>query len=219
MPLKLYMHPLSSFCQKVLVALYENATPFEPELVDLGNEISRADFLKVWPVGQFPVLRDGDRVIPESSIIIEYLAQHYPGKIPLIPDDADRARETRQEDRFYDLRVQVPMQKIVGDRMRPDGQKDPFGVQQARAQLQTAYSLIDRTMSTRLWATGDQFTMADCAAAPALFYANWALPLSGNLRHARAYHDRLMLRPSYVRAIEEARPYFALFPQAATETA
>ena len=148
MLLKLYMHPLSSFCWKALVALYENDTPFEPHVVDLADETSRAAFLKVWPIGKFPVLRDAanDRTIPESSIIIEYLAEHHPGRVQLIPRDADLAREVRLLDRFYDLYVQEPMQKIVGDRLRPAEKNDPYGVERARAALQTAYARTDGEM-------------------------------------------------------------------------
>ncbi len=216
MSLKLYFHPLSSFCQKVLIALYENDTPFEPHLVDLGNEASRAAFLKIWPIGKFPVLRDeaADRTIPESSIIIEYLAQHYPGKVPLVPADPDLARQTRMQDRFFDLYVNVPMQKVVTDRLRPAGENDPHGVAQARTLLETACGMIDRDMATKTWAMGDTFTMADCAAAPALYYANLVMPLGAKHRHAAAYLDRLVKRPSFVRVDREAQPYRALFPQA-----
>src|SRR5215468_9365521 len=135
--LKLYYHPLSSFRWKALVALYENDTPFEPVVVDLGEEKSRAAFLEVWPIGQFPVIRDEGRdwLVPESSIIVEYLDQHFPGPTRFIPADPERARQTRMRDRFFDLHVQVPMQKIVGDRIRPEGQRDPYGVDQARARL------------------------------------------------------------------------------------
>src|SRR5712691_9504927 len=145
MSLQLYFHPLSSFCQKVLVAFYENDTPYERHIVDLANEASRADFLKIWPIGKFPVLRDDakDRTVPESSIIIEYLAQHYPGKTRLVPTDADLARQTRLRDRFFDLYVNVPMQKIFTDKMRPAGKNDPYGVEQARTLLQTACRMID----------------------------------------------------------------------------
>jgi glutathione S-transferase len=215
MSLKLYFHPLSSFCQKVLIALYENDTPFEPCLVDLGNETSRAEFIKIWPIGKFPVLRDeaADRTIPESSIIIEYLAQHYPGKTALVPADADLARQTRMRDRFFDLYVQVPMQKIVGDRLRPAGSNDPHGVAQAKTQLETALGMTDRDMATKTWAMGDAFSMADCAAAPALYYANLVMPFTDTHRHAAAYLDRLVNRPSFVRVDKEAAPYRALFPK------
>jgi len=213
MPLTLYYHPLSSFCQKVLVALYEDDTPFVPRLIDLRDAASRAELLKVWPIGKFPVLCDGDRTIPESSIIIEYLAQHYPGKTQLVPADADLARQTRMRDRFYDLYVDVPMQKVVGDRLRPAGNKDPFGVEQARAALQTAYGMIDQDMTSKTWAMGDSFSMADCAAAPALYYANLVAPFSETYRNVGKYFERLMVRPSFARVVKEAEPYRAMFPK------
>ncbi|MEA2987404.1 MAG: glutathione S-transferase [Alphaproteobacteria bacterium] len=214
MCLTLYFHPLSSFCQKVLIALYENDTPFEPHLVDLADARSRADFLKVWPIGKFPVLRDEarDLTVPESSIIIEYLARHHPGKSQLVPSDADLARRTRMSDRFFDLHVQLPMQKIVGDRLRPAGKNDPFGVEQARAQLQTALDLVDQDMTAKTWATGDAFSMADCAAAPALYYANLVAPFAANHTNVARYFERLMERPSFARAVAEAEPYRKLFP-------
>jgi glutathione S-transferase len=215
MSLTLYFHPLSSFCQKVLVALYENDTPFEPHIVDLFGEISSAEFKKIWPIGKLPVLRDGarDRTVPESSIIIEYLAQHYPGRTELVPADAELARQTRMRDRFYDLYVNVPMQKVVTDRLRPAGRNDPYGVEQAKGQLATAIDMIDREMATRTWAIGEAFGMADCAAAPALFYADKVMPFGGTHRSAAAYLGRLMHRPSFARALGEAQPYFALIPK------
>ena len=215
MALKLYFHPLSSFCQKVLVALYENGTPFEPHIVDLGNEVSSAELRRLWPIGKFPVLRDetNDRSVPESSIIIEYLAQHYPGRTQLVPMDAEAARETRLRDRFYDLHVNVPMQKVVTDRLRPAGQNDSFGVDQAKALLKTACGMIDQEMATKTWAMGDAFSMADCAAAPALFYADKVIHFGETHKNVAGYLDRLMRRPSFARALEEAQPYFALFPK------
>lgn len=215
MSLTLYFHPLSSFCHKVLIALYETETPFEPHIVDLQDETSRSDFQKIWPIGRFPVLRDAarDLTLPESSIIIEYLAQHHPGRTRLLPADADLARETRLRDRFFDLYVQVPMQKIVGDRLRPAGRKDPHGVEEARRLLGTALDLIEQDMAARTWAVGDAFTMADCAAAPALFYADKVMPFGDGHRHVAAYLARLMERPSYARVLEEAKPYFGLFPE------
>jgi len=215
MSLELYFHPLSSFCQKVLVAFYENDIPFEPHIVDLANETSRAELKKVWPIGKFPVLRDHarDRTIPESSIIIEYLAQHYPGRTQLVPADTDLARQTRMRDRFYDLYVNVPMQKVVADRLRPAGTHDPHGVEEARTLLRTALGMIEQDMGTKTWAMGDAFTMADCAAAPAMFYANLVVPFGDTHKNAAAYLGRLMERPSFARAVEEAQPYFALFPR------
>ena len=215
MSLKLYFHPLSSFCQKVLVALYENDTPFEPHIVNLFDATSSAAFKKIWPIGKFPVLRDEsrDRTIPESSIIIEYLQQHYPGKARFVPEDAELARQMRFQDRFYDLHVSVPMQKVVTDRLRPAGKSDSYGVEQAKALLQTAISLVDRSMATKKWSMGDNFTMADCAAAPALFFANKVMPFGAAYPNAAAYLTRLMQRPSFARAVKEAEPYLTLVPK------
>ena len=215
MSLKLYFHPLSSFCQKALIAFYENDTPFEPHIVDLADAKSSAAFKAIWPIGRFPVLRDeaNDRTVPESSIIIEYLAQHYPGRTQLVPADPELARQTRLRDRFYDLYVNVPMQKIVTDKLRPPGKNDPHGVEQAQALLLTACGMIEQEMATKTWAMGDAFSMADCAAAPALFYVNLTMPLGGTHRNAAAYLGRLMERPSFARALKEAQPYFALFPK------
>jgi glutathione S-transferase len=215
MSLKLYFHPLSSFCQKALVALYENDTPFEPRIVDLGDEASSAEFKRIWPIGKFPVLRDEakDRTVPESSIIIEYLGQHYPGRTQLMPADADLARQTRFRDRFYDLYVHEPMQKVVGDRLRPAASKDPYGVEQAKVRLQTAYGMVDREMTTKSWAMGDAFSMADCAAAPSLFYANLVMPFGDTHKNVARYFGRLMERPSFARAVREAQPYFHMFPK------
>jgi glutathione S-transferase len=215
MSLTLYFHPLSSFCQKVLIALYENGTPFEPHIVDLFNETSSAEFKKIWPIGKFPVLRDGakDRTVPESSIIIEYLAQHYPGATQLVPADAELARQTRMHDRFFDLYVNVPMQKVVTDRLRPAGKNDQYGVEQAKGQLAIAIGMLEQEMATKTWAMGEAFGMADCAAAPALFYADKVMPFGGTHRNVAAYLGRLMGRPSFARALGEAQPYFALIPK------
>ena len=215
MSLKLYFHPLSSFCQKALIAFYENDTPFEPHIVDLADAKSSAAFKAIWPIGKFPVLRDeaNDRTVPESSIIIEYLAQHYPGRTQLVPADPELARQTRLHDRFYDLYVNVPMQKIVTDKLRPPGKNDPHGVEEAKRLLLTACGMIEQEMATKTWAMGDAFSMADCAAAPALFYVNLTMPLGGTHRNAAAYLGRLMERPSFARALKEAQPYFALFPK------
>lgn len=214
MSLTMHLHPLASFCWKPLIALYENGTPFTSVVVDLGNEQSRAAFLKLSPAGKMPVLRDEalDRAVPESTIVIEYLNAYYPGPVELIPADIDLARQTRLADRFYDFYVQHPMQKIVGDRLRPEGKTDPFGVEQARAQLRGSYAIIDQDMQSRAWAMGEAFTMADCAAAPALFYANKVEPFGDKYPAVRRYHDRLLRRPSVARVIEEAQPYFKLFP-------
>lgn len=215
MPLTLYYHPLSSFCMKVLIALYENETPFTPHLVDLMDENAAANLKKMWPIGKFPVLRDEirDATVPETSIIIEFLQLHYPGPVQLIPQDGARALQMRLRDRVFDLYLNMQMQKVVGDRLRPAGQKDPQGVADARNTLETTCSLVDTYINGKTWIMGDDFTMADCAAAPALFYTDKVMPLAENHRNAAAYLDRLMQRPSFARVLEEAEPYFSLFPK------
>jgi glutathione S-transferase len=214
MTLKLYFHPLSSFCQKALIALYENNTPFDRQIVDLMSDEGRAAYLKLWPVGKMPVLCDEarNRTIPESSVIIEYLQRFYPGPTTFVPDDVEQALQVRLRDRFFDLYVNDPVQKIVTDKLRPSGQSDPTGVARAKALLETAYGLIDKEMATKPWACGDAFSMADCAAAPSLFYADKLLPFRNSYPHLAVYFDRLLQRPSYARALREAEPYMKMFP-------
>jgi glutathione S-transferase len=214
MLLKLYFHPLASFCHKALIALYENKTPFEPVIVDLADETSRAAFRAVWPIGKMPVLRDDarDHTVAESTIVIEYLDAHYPGATRFLPADPDRAWQTRMWDRFYDHYVQEPMQKIVADRLRPAGSNDGYGVGQAKGQLREAYAVIEREVAPKTWMMGDAFTMADCAAAPALFYAHTVVPFGETQSRLAAYLDRLTGRPSFARVLGEAEPYFRLFP-------
>jgi glutathione S-transferase len=214
MSLTLMFHPLSSFCHKVLIALYENDTPFTPQIVNLMDEGERAAFRKLWPIGKFPLLRDEARdwTVNESSIIIEYLDQHFPGKTRFIPADPELARQMRFRERFFDLYVHLPMQKIVGDRLRPEGNKDPHGVEEARETMRTALGMIDQAMAAKTWANGEDFTMADCSAAPALFYADKVMPFAATHPAAHAYLGRLMQRPSYARALQEAEPYFKFFP-------
>ena len=216
MSLILHFHPLSSFCWKALTALYENDTPFTPNMVNLGDPDERAALLKLWPICRFPVLEDKARgkVVPESSIIIEYLDRHYPGRTRFIPEQADRALQTRLRDRFYDLYLHLPMQKIVGDRLRPADKKDPHGVAEARAQLKTSYAIIERQMTDGTWAMGSDFSLADCAAAPSLYYGDKVEPI-GEFKNVSAYLDRLQARPSFARVLREAEPYFGLFPKAA----
>lgn len=214
MVLTLHFHPLSSFCFKALIALYENDTPFTPHQVNLGDPTERAALLKLWPIGRFPVLSDAARqaTVPESSIIVEYLDRHYPGRTRFLPTDADLALQTRLRDRFFDLYVHLPMQKIVGDRLRPAGAKDPRGVEEARAQLRTSYAMIEQQMSDGGWAMGDEFSLADCSAAPCLFYGDKVEPVA-EFKNVAAYLDRLQARPSFARVLKEAEPYFHLFPK------
>jgi glutathione S-transferase len=214
MSLKLYFHPLASFCWKALIPLYENDTPFEPVVVDLANAESRASFAAVWPLLKFPVLRDDarDRTVAEATAVIEYLDSFYPGATRFVPKDAEAAWQTRMWDRVYDHYVHEPMQKIVTDRLRPAGGNDAVGVEQAKVQIQETYALLDREIGSRTWAMGSEFSLVDCAACPALFYANTVLPFSPAQRNLPAYLDRLMARPSFARVLREAEPYFPFFP-------
>jgi glutathione S-transferase len=212
MSLKLYAHPLSSFSWKVLIALYENATPFELITVDATT---RADLLRLWPIGKFPVLVDAARgeTVPESSTIIDYLDCYHPGPVRFTPADAALAWRVRLRDRFCDLHIHAPMQKIVGDRIRPAGQKDPFGVEEARASLAKAYPVMETQLAGGTWLCGDAFGLADCAAAPALYYADKVQPLGDEHAATKAYLERLKARPSLARVLEEAEPFFKHFPQ------
>jgi glutathione S-transferase len=214
--LTLHYHPLASFCWKVLIALYENDIPFTPNVVDLSDPTERARLLALSTLGKFPVLQDDTRneIVPESSIVVEYLDQHYPGRTRLIPADGNLARQIRLCDRFYDLYVHLPMQKIVGDRLRAEGKRDPYGVEEARGQLRKSYTMLDAQMAaTGPWAAGASFSLADCAAMPSLFYGNMVEPFTDTYRNLAGYFDRLKMRPSIVRTLEEASPYFSMVPK------
>ncbi len=213
MTLKLYLHPLSSYCHKVLTALYENDTPFEPVMLDATT---RAQFRKLSPLGKFPLLQDETRgeLVPESTIIIEYLSLYYPGKVALIPADPERARQVRMRDRFFDLYLHTQMQKFPGDRLRPADKRDPYGVEEARRAYLAALDMLEADLAGKTWVLGDEFTMADCAAGPALFYGNLFYgPLRDSHPVSMAYLDRLMQRPSYARALREAEPFMHLLPK------
>jgi glutathione S-transferase len=216
MSLVLHYHPLASFCWKVLIALYENDTAFAPKLVDPGDPDSRAEFAALWPVAKMPVLEDRARgaVVPETSCIIDYLDAFHPGQVRFVPAELEQARQVRLWDRIFDNYVQAPMQKIVGDRIRPEGRRDAFGVEEARTLLATALTMVERDIAGKPWAAGDDFTMADCAAAPALFYADKVMPLAGVYPNALALLERLKCRPSFARVLDEAEPYFQYFPTA-----
>lgn len=210
--LTLYYHPFSSFCQKVLVALYERDVPFEGVLV--GDAESKATLERLWPMGKFPLLRDEarDETIPESSVIIEYLDRFHPGPQPLVPADRELALKARQWDRFFDLYVEVPLQKVVGDSLRPEDARDPHGVEEAKAVLVRAYDLLEASLPPADgWVAGEAFTLADCGAAPALFYAGMVEPFAGRPR-LEAYYRKLRDRPAFARAVDEAREFRAYFP-------
>uniref|UniRef100_E1TBH0 Glutathione S-transferase domain protein n=1 Tax=Burkholderia sp. (strain CCGE1003) TaxID=640512 RepID=E1TBH0_BURSG len=217
MSLKLYAHPFSSYCQKALIALYENGTPFEFRLLAHDNPQVMAEFAELWPIKRFPVLVDGGHTVMEASIIIEYLGLHYPGPVALLPADARAALEVRGMDRFFDNYISTPQQKVVFDSLRPEAERDKRGVAEARAMLDTAYAWLDKTMADREWAAGGTFSLADCAAAPALFYADWTHPIDARFAQVRAYRERLLARPSFARAVDEARPYRPLFPLGAPD--
>jgi len=210
MPLTLYYHPLSSYCHKVLVALYEQAIEFEKKIIDLTNEADRAALQALWPLCKFPVIHDHarQRDLAESSVIIEYLDHFHSGQHPLIPADWDTALEVRLWDRFFDLHVQAPMQQIVADRLRATR----GDLSRERAALMTAYGMLERQLAGRTWVASPDFSLADCAACPALFYASTLLALPEDCRHLQAYFERLTQRASFQRVIDEARPYFSLYP-------
>ncbi len=212
---RLYAHPFSSYCQKVLVALYENGTPFDYR--NLEDPQSKDELAALWPLRRFPVLANGERTVIEASCIIEYLDVHYPGPAKLIPTDPDTALQVRMLDRFFDNYISTPQQKVVFDSLRPETERDPYGVGEARAMLETAYAWLDRHMAGREWAAGTAFSMADCAAAPFLFYADWTQPIGHGFSHVRAYRERLLARPSFKRAVDEARPYRSYFPLGAPD--
>lgn len=205
MSLTLHYHPLSSFCMKVLVGLYELGLPFERNVVDLADAAQRDALLRLSPIGKFPVLCDGASVVPESTCILEHLG--------LVPSDPERAAECRFRDRFFDMYIHLPMQKVVGDRLRPEGQRDPLGVADAKAQIATSYAILEAELGEDGWALGREFSMADCAAAPALHYAAKVVPFGAHRRVA-AYYERLAARASFARVLDEAKPYASMFPAA-----
>lgn len=211
--LRLYYHPFSSFCQKALIALYEKNVAFEGEIINFAEPGHRERLEEVWGLAKFPVLRDEDRdvTVPEATLIIEYLDNELEALPRLVPEAPDEARRVRLLDRLFDNYVSTPLTKIVVDNFRPEGGSDKIGVEEARALIEKSYGVLERELAEDGWATGDAFTLADCAAAPALFYANTAVPF-GEHRKVAAYYQRLLHRPSFARAVEEARPYRHFFP-------
>jgi glutathione S-transferase len=215
MTLTLYAHPFAAYCWKVLIALYENGSPFRYRMVD--NEAAFAELAGLWPLKKFPVLKDGEASVIESSVIIEHLMHRYPGPTRLIPEGIDAALRVRFMDRFFDNYVMTPMQKLVSNRLRTETERDAKGVAEARAMLDCAYEWLETQSAPQAWAVGSQFTMGDCAAAPALFYADWVHPIGDRFPGVRAYRARLLARPSIARTVDEARPYRKLFPLGAPD--
>ena len=210
MTLELFAHPFSSYCQKALIGFYENDIPFTYRMLEdvgVGEELA-----SLWPMKKFPILRDDDRVILETSIIIEHLQVRHPGPVRLIPDNPDHAVEARMLDRFFDNYVMTPQGKFVFDALRPPECRDPYGVEEARKMLDTSYAWLNKRMDNRTWAVGDAFTLADCAAAPSLFYADWTHRIPERYEHLIAYRTRLLERPSFARAVDEARRFRHYFP-------
>lgn len=216
--MELYAHPFSSYCQKVLIAFYENDLPFELRLLAPGDERTASEHAALWPLRRMPVLVDGRRTVVEASIIVEHLGLHHPGAVRLLPDDPRAGLDVRMLDRFFDNYVMTPMQKIVGDYLRPADQRNPADIAAGRALLEQSYEWLERTLANRTWAAGDAFTLADCAAAPSLFYADWVHRID-DLQHPNlhAYRKRLLKRPSFARAVDEARPYREYFPPGAPD--
>ena len=217
MSLAFYGHPFSSYTQKVLIALYENDIPFEFRCLGPETPEHAAEWLRRWPVGKFPMLLEGDHAVVETSIIIEYLQQTRPGPVRLLPDDARQALDARFLDRFFDLHVMSPVQHAVGGALSGDADKARDALAHACDKLELGYAWAERQLPGRTWACGDAFTLADCAAAPSLFYADWVHRIGEAYPLLRAYRARLLARPSFARAVEEARPYRSLFPLGAPD--
>ena len=215
MTIELFAHPFSSYCQKALIAFYENGIPFEFRMLEdpgVGEE-----FATLWPIKRFPILREDGRVVMEASAIIEYLQVRHPGPVRLIPDDPDLALQARMLDRVFDNYVMTPQGKFVFDALRPEGARDPHGVEEARRMLETSYAWLDQHLEGRTWAAGETFTLADCAAAPSLFYADWTHRIPERHRNLTAYRARLLERPSFARAVDEARRFRHYFPLGAPD--
>jgi glutathione S-transferase len=215
MPLTLYAHPFAAYCWKALIALYENETPFTYRVVE--DVAGWSELEALWPIRKFPLLRDGDALVMESSIIVEHLMVFYPGRVRLIPADRGAALSARFMDRFFDNYVMAPMQTLVADRMRSEAERDARGVAEAQKLLNVSYGWLDQNLADQDWAIGENFSLADCAAAPALFYADWVHPIGEKFPKVSAYRNRLVARPSIARTVDEARPYRKLFPWGAPD--
>jgi glutathione S-transferase len=217
MSLALYGHAFSSYTQKVLIALYENGTPFEFRGLGPDQPQHSAEWLRRWPLRKFPLLVEGERSIAETSIIIEYLQLQHPGPVRLLPADPLAALDIRFLDRFFDLHVMNMVLHAVEGALPGDPVRRQEALTLAANKLEAAYAWLEGQLAGRTWAAGADFTLADCAAAPALFYADWTHRIADAYPLLRAYRARLLARPSYARAVEEARPFRPLFPLGAPE--
>lgn len=217
MSLVLYGHPFSSYTQKALIALYENEVLFEFRCIDAEHPQHAQEWLRRWPMAKFPLLVDGDRAVMETSIIIEYLQLAHPGRIRLLPEDRMACLDVRFLDRFFDLHVMSPVQGAVSGALSGNADQREYFLARAREILERAYAWLESHLGDNEWAAGATFSLADCAAGPALFYADWTHPISHALPRVRAYRARLLERPSFARAVHEARPYRHLFPLGAPD--
>ncbi len=213
--LTIYLHHFSSYSQKAKVAFYEKGIDFALRELDFTEAITR-EFAELWPVQRFPVMTDGDAVVFEATCIAEYLDLNFPDTPRLIPSDPAAALDVRMWDRFFDNYVMYPVQRIVGAAIGWEP-KDSGGVERAREMLVASYGILDDRMADREWAAGEDFTLADAASAPALLYADWTEAIPATFTHVHAYRARLLARPSYARALDEARPFRHLFPLGAPE--
>lgn len=215
--LELFGHPFSSYCQKVLIALREKDLGFELKLLAPEQAENGLEFARLWPIRRMPLLRAGEQVLMESTIIIEWLDQLHPQRAPMLPADPQRALRARMLDRLCDQYLMTPMQKLVFDCIRPEEQRDAFGCMEARSLLELSYAWFDAELPKDEWAAGKDFSLADCAAAPALFYADWVHPIAERFERLRDYRRRLLARPSVKHAVDDARPYRPLFPPGAPD--
>ncbi len=214
---QLFGHPFSSYTWKALIPFYENETPFVFRMLDGEHPENGEELARRSAMSKFPLLVDGDTAVFEATSIIEYLDAFHPGPVRLIPADPAAAVQVRMLDRVFDNYVMNTMQALVGDALRPAEQRDPYGVERAKADLERIYAWLDGELAGRTWAAGDSFTLADVAAVGALFYADWAHPIDARFATLKAYRARLLARPSVVRVVDEARPYRAYFPLGAPD--
>jgi glutathione S-transferase len=216
MTLQLFAHPFSSYCQKVLIALWADGTGFEYRILEQDHPENFVELKRRWPFGKFPLLVDGDVTVVETTPIIEHLQAHHPGPNRWIPD-GDLGLRVRFLDRFFDTYVMNNMQAAGNDILRPEGSRDPYGAQQGRDNLHVAYDWLEANLGDGPWAAGEQFTLADCAAAPSLFYADWVEEIGPNRPKLSAYRARLLAHPIVARAVDEGRPYRHYFPLGAPD--
>ncbi len=217
MVIQLFGHPFSSYTWKAEIAFYENDTPFEFRMVDPEHTENSAELARRSPMSKFPLLVEGEAAVFEATAIVEYLEAVHPGPVKLIPANPEAAVKVRIMDRVFDNYVMNVMTVIVGDALRPEEHRDPYGVERAHANLDRIYAWLDGELGGRDWACGAGFTLADCAAAPSLFYADWVHPIADKHATLKAYRARLIARPSVARCIDEARPYRAYFPLGAPD--